>query len=192
MGPADMMGLASVMLDFTATTVQVNSQKPFVVETGQGLYYDRCQGQTPAWHLQNLRISLLAPTDFEVLCSNWHLRALFYWTDGTLSFKFLTQALLVFAVVALQGVLILPSQTWSSEARNLLYWILVGHIWVVIVLHLIFLSWNSSSSFYFICKQLSFSQFSPDIKFPCIYKVFVIIFCTLHQRQHCSDWGKPW
>ena len=78
MGPADMMGLASVMLDFTATTVQVNSQKPFVVETGQGLYYDRCQGQTPAWHLQNLRISLLAPTDFEVLCSNWHLRALFY------------------------------------------------------------------------------------------------------------------
>ena len=28
MEPAEVMGLASVMLDFSATTVQVNSQKP--------------------------------------------------------------------------------------------------------------------------------------------------------------------
>ena len=34
MEPAEMMGLASVMLDILATIVQVNSQKPFEIETG--------------------------------------------------------------------------------------------------------------------------------------------------------------
>ena len=36
---------------------------------------------------------LWQPQIFEVLCANWHLQALFYRTDRTCSFKFLTQAL---------------------------------------------------------------------------------------------------
>ena len=35
----------------------------------------------------------LAPADFEVLNTNWHPQSSFYVTSGTLSFKFLTQAL---------------------------------------------------------------------------------------------------
>mgnify|MGYP006863957033 CR=1 FL=1 len=34
-----------------------------------------------------------APVDFEVLNTNWHPQSAFYVTSGTLSFKFLTQAL---------------------------------------------------------------------------------------------------
>ena len=34
MGPAKMMDLACVMLDFSATTVPVNSKRTFVIETG--------------------------------------------------------------------------------------------------------------------------------------------------------------
>ena len=34
MGPAKMMDLASVMLDFLATTVPVNSKKTFTIENG--------------------------------------------------------------------------------------------------------------------------------------------------------------
>ena len=34
MGPAKMMGLANVILDSTATTVQVNLKKTFQTETG--------------------------------------------------------------------------------------------------------------------------------------------------------------
>ena len=34
MGPAKMMGLANVILDSTTTTVQVNLQRPFEIETG--------------------------------------------------------------------------------------------------------------------------------------------------------------
>ena len=34
MGPAKMMDLASVMLDFSATTVPVNSKRTFIIETG--------------------------------------------------------------------------------------------------------------------------------------------------------------
>ena len=46
-------------------------------------------GARVACHPQNFRTSRLAPADFEVLFTNWHLRALFYRTDGTCSFKFL-------------------------------------------------------------------------------------------------------
>jgi hypothetical protein len=35
----------------------------------------------------------LASADFEVLNTNWHSQSSFYVTRGTLSFKFLTQAL---------------------------------------------------------------------------------------------------
>ena len=35
----------------------------------------------------------MAPADFEVLNTNWHPQSSFYVTSGTLSFKFLTQAL---------------------------------------------------------------------------------------------------
>ena len=34
MGPAKMMDLACVMLDFSATTVPVNSKRTFIIETG--------------------------------------------------------------------------------------------------------------------------------------------------------------
>ena len=39
MEPAEVMGLASVMLDFLATTVQVNLQKPFKIETGFSYWF---------------------------------------------------------------------------------------------------------------------------------------------------------
>ena len=49
-------------------------------------------GARDAWHQRNFRTSHLAPSDFEVIGTNWHLPALFYTTDGTHSFKFLIQA----------------------------------------------------------------------------------------------------
>ena len=39
MGPAKMMGLANVILDSTATTVQVNSQNPFEIGTAVCVCY---------------------------------------------------------------------------------------------------------------------------------------------------------
>ena len=39
MGPAKMMGLANVILDSTATTVQVNLQKPFKIEIGVSCWF---------------------------------------------------------------------------------------------------------------------------------------------------------
>ena len=46
--------------------------------------------QTPAEFQEHT----FPPTDSEVLCTNWHLQALFHRTeDGTHSFTFLTQAL---------------------------------------------------------------------------------------------------
>ena len=39
MGPAKMMGLANVILDSMATTVQVNLQKPFKIETGFSYWF---------------------------------------------------------------------------------------------------------------------------------------------------------
>ena len=39
MGPAKMMGLANVILDSTATTVQVNFKKPFKIETGVSCWF---------------------------------------------------------------------------------------------------------------------------------------------------------
>ena len=49
-------------------------------------------GARGAWHTRNFRTSRLAPAEFEVLSSNRHSQAHFYRTDGTRSFKFLTQA----------------------------------------------------------------------------------------------------
>ena len=48
-----------------------------------------------AWHLQKFWTSHPAPTDFEVPNTNWHPQSSFYVTSGTLSFKFLTQALIL-------------------------------------------------------------------------------------------------
>lgn len=42
--------------------------------------------------------SPLAPEDIEVLNTNWHLQSSFYVTTGTLSFKFLTQTLLLLGI----------------------------------------------------------------------------------------------
>jgi hypothetical protein len=56
MGPAKMMGLASVMMDFSVTTVQVNSLKPFEVETGQG---HGCQGCLAPAEFQNITFGTL-------------------------------------------------------------------------------------------------------------------------------------
>lgn len=50
-------------------------------------------GAKGAWHPQNIKTSRLAPSDFEILSTNGTPRASFYRTDGTRSFKFLTQAL---------------------------------------------------------------------------------------------------
>ena len=50
-------------------------------------------GATGVWHPPKFWTSPLAPTDFEVLNTKWHLQSLFYVKIGTLSFKFLTQAL---------------------------------------------------------------------------------------------------
>ena len=38
-GPAKMMGLANVILDSTATTVQVKLQRPFEIETGVSCWF---------------------------------------------------------------------------------------------------------------------------------------------------------
>ena len=48
-------------------------------------------GATGAWHLPKIWTS--PPADFEVLNTNWHPQSSFYVTSGTLSVKFLTQAL---------------------------------------------------------------------------------------------------
>ena len=37
----------------------------------------------------------LAPADFEVLNTKWHPQSIFYVISGTLSFRFLTQALVI-------------------------------------------------------------------------------------------------
>ena len=50
-------------------------------------------GAAGAWHLPKFWTSPLAPADFEVFNTNWHPQSSFYVTSGTLSFKFLTQAL---------------------------------------------------------------------------------------------------
>ena len=50
-------------------------------------------GAAGAWHLPKFWTSPLAPADFEVLDTNWHPQSLFYVISGTLSFKFLPQAL---------------------------------------------------------------------------------------------------
>ena len=50
-------------------------------------------GAAGAWHPPKFWTSPLAPADFEVLNTNWHPQSSFYVTSGTLSFKFLTQAL---------------------------------------------------------------------------------------------------
>ena len=52
-------------------------------------------GAAGAWHPPKFWTSPLAPADFEVLNNNWHPQSSFYVTSGTLSFKFLTQALRV-------------------------------------------------------------------------------------------------
>ena len=49
-------------------------------------------GATGAWHPPKFWTSPLAPADFVVLNTNWHLQSSFYVTSGTLGFKFLTQA----------------------------------------------------------------------------------------------------
>ena len=50
-------------------------------------------GAAGAWHPPKFWTSPLAPADFEVLNTNWHPQSSFYVISGTLSSKFLTQAL---------------------------------------------------------------------------------------------------
>jgi hypothetical protein len=50
-------------------------------------------GAAGAWHPPKFWTSPLAPADFEVPNTNWHPQSSFYVISGTLSFKFLTQAL---------------------------------------------------------------------------------------------------
>ena len=57
-------------------------------------------GATGAWHPPKLWTSPPASADFEVLNTNWHPQSSFYVTSGTLSFKFLTQALNIICWVA--------------------------------------------------------------------------------------------
>ena len=61
-------------------------------------------GASGAWHPGNFRTSHLTPSDFEVLCTNWHLGALFC----TWIFKFLTQALTCLAEVGSENILMAP------------------------------------------------------------------------------------
>ena len=49
-------------------------------------------GARDARHQRNFRKSRLVTSNFNVLCTNWHLPALFNGTDGTGSFKFLPKA----------------------------------------------------------------------------------------------------
>ena len=58
MEPAEVMGLASVMLDFSATTVQVNSQSHLK------LRLFRTMGARGAWHL--------APAEFQAISFGSH------------------------------------------------------------------------------------------------------------------------
>ena len=48
-----------------------------------------------AWHPPKFWTSPLAPADFEVFNTKWHPQSSFYVISGTLSFKFLTQALFI-------------------------------------------------------------------------------------------------
>ena len=67
-------------------------------------------GAAGAWHPPKFWTSPLAPADFEVLNTNWHPQSSFYVISGTLSFKFLTQAL------SRQVVWIFVHKlNWSSE-----------------------------------------------------------------------------
>ena len=50
-------------------------------------------GAAVAWHPPKFWVSPLVPADFVVLNTNWHPQSSFYVISGTLSFKFLTQAL---------------------------------------------------------------------------------------------------
>ena len=50
-------------------------------------------GDTGAWHPPKFWTSPPAPADFEALNTEWHPQSSFYVLSGTLSFKFLTQAL---------------------------------------------------------------------------------------------------
>ena len=52
-------------------------------------------GATGAWHPPKFWTLPLAPADFEFLNTNWHPQTSFYVTSGTLSLKFLIQALKV-------------------------------------------------------------------------------------------------
>ena len=56
-------------------------------------------GATGAWHPSKIWTLPLAPADLEVLNTDWHPQSSFYVTSGTLSFKFLTQALLLAKLV---------------------------------------------------------------------------------------------
>ena len=49
---------------------------------------------TGVWHPPKFWASPLEPTDFEFINTNWNPQSSFYVISGTLSFKFLTQALL--------------------------------------------------------------------------------------------------
>ena len=50
-------------------------------------------GAAGAWHPPKFWTSPLAPVDFVALNTNWHPQSSFYVTSGTLTLKFLTQAL---------------------------------------------------------------------------------------------------
>ena len=58
-------------------------------------FIHRAWVSTGAWHPPKFWTSPLAPADFEVLNTNWHPQSSFYVISGTLSFKFLTQALTI-------------------------------------------------------------------------------------------------
>ena len=61
-------------------------------------------GAAVAWHPPKFWVSPLVPADFVVLNTNWHPQSSFYVTSGTLSFKFLTQALSYIAMRILEWV----------------------------------------------------------------------------------------
>ena len=60
------------------------------------------------------------PRIFEVLRTNWHSHALLYRTNGTLSFKFLTQALTIFKGIPgwSWGSLIIQRPVFESSSRK--------------------------------------------------------------------------
>ena len=57
-------------------------------------FIHRAWVSTGAWHPPKFWTSPLAPADFEVHNTNWHPQSSLYVISGTLSFKFLTQALI--------------------------------------------------------------------------------------------------